>query len=184
MSERETPSCDALAKTLQGESRIPWEVKARTYERENARLKEELEAAREACFSEGRRGDNHEEMRQRERAARLAAESRVSELEAKLADVSEHAAYEQRRAEGAVAELVEVHAKLAETERKYLDAWRESQVERGLAVRAEQALAQARKEALEEAAKICDEVARDWMSSSHEDRMATAMQCAAAIRAW
>jgi chromosome segregation ATPase len=42
------------------------------------------------------------------------AEARVSELQAKLADATEHAEYEQRRADGAVAELVEVHAKLAE----------------------------------------------------------------------
>jgi hypothetical protein len=69
--------------------------------------------------------------------------ARVTELEAKLADVSEHAAYEQRRADGAVAELVEVHAKLAEAERKHLDAWRESQVERESAVRAERALDEA-----------------------------------------
>jgi hypothetical protein len=71
------------------------------------------------------------------------AEARVTELQAKLADVSEHAAYEQRRADGAVAELVEVHAKLAEAERKHLDAWRESQVERESAVRAERALDEA-----------------------------------------
>jgi hypothetical protein len=64
-------------------------------------------------------------------------------LQRQIENLSEHAAYEQRRADGAVAELVEVHAKLTDTERKYLDAWRESQVERGLAKRAEQALAEA-----------------------------------------
>jgi chromosome segregation ATPase len=125
MSERETPiwhwSAAGMSPAKDWHA-VTLYVRKRDADAENARLKDELERTE--------RGWNY-------------AEARVTELEAKLADVSEHAEYEQRRADGAVAELVEVHAKLAEAERKYLDAWRESQVERGLAVRAEQALAEA-----------------------------------------
>jgi hypothetical protein len=43
-------------------------------------------------------------------------------LKEELADATEHATYEQRRAEGAVAELVEVHAKLAEAQHQCIGA--------------------------------------------------------------
>jgi hypothetical protein len=117
MSERETPHVHTPDCVAHGCSIDPI--------KENARLKDELEEA------EGKYAVRDAV------ADRLA--SRVTELEAKLADerethakvmhetlldrgilqrqiedVSEHAEYEQRRAEGAVAELVEVHAKLAE----------------------------------------------------------------------
>jgi hypothetical protein len=128
MSERETPRTDVLDNSLIKRGRYDdrhRELLTHAYdlERENARLKEELERRQKVINDTV--------------YLQAKAEARVTELE-------EHAAYEQRRAEGAVAELVEVHAKLADTERKYLDAWRESQVERELAKRAEEALADAR----------------------------------------
>jgi hypothetical protein len=115
MSERETPHVHTPDCVAHGCSIDPI--------KENARLKDELEEA------EGKYAVRDAV------ADRLA--SRVTELEAKLADerethakvmhetlldrgilqrqiedVSEHAEYEQRRADGAVAELVEVHEAL------------------------------------------------------------------------
>jgi hypothetical protein len=67
-------------------------------------------------------------------------------LQRQIENLSEHATYEQRRADGAVAELVEVHAKLAdfdELRQNRDDYYHEAAEERTRAERAEQALAEA-----------------------------------------